>query len=91
MAQRCELANAKILCMVDSQQEVEELHETPTVSRPASPTPTGPTALHKAKTGSFNFLGSRNTPSLNALMFSLPNPDEAEVLIDSYYRYFGWS
>jgi hypothetical protein len=78
--------------LTNLQQEIDALHDTPTASRPGSPGPgqTGRPA-NQAQHGIFSFLGSRNTPSVSSLMLSLPNPEEAEVLIDSYYRYFGWS
>ncbi|WWC87429.1 uncharacterized protein L201_002318 [Kwoniella dendrophila CBS 6074] len=72
--------------------EAPEGDETPGYSRAASPSHAAPIPQPRTHLG-FPFSGRSTAavPSFNSLASSLPSYEEAEALIDSYYRYFGWS
>nr|XP_018266025.1 uncharacterized protein I303_02403 [Kwoniella dejecticola CBS 10117]OBR88183.1 hypothetical protein I303_02403 [Kwoniella dejecticola CBS 10117] len=72
--------------------EVLEGNETPGFSRAASPTVPSSVPQTRSHLGfPFSGRGASAVPSFNSLTSSLPAFEEAEALIDSYYRYFGWS
>ncbi|OCF31477.1 hypothetical protein I316_06879 [Kwoniella heveanensis BCC8398] len=72
--------------------EVLEGAETPGFSRAASPSNILPNAQPRAQSGfPFSARSTHAVPSLLTLALSLPAIEEAEALVDSYYRYFGWS
>lgn len=72
--------------------EVLEGAETPGFSRAASPNNVLPNTQPRAQSGfPFSARSTHAVPSLLTLALSLPTIEEAEALVDSYYRYFGWS
>ncbi|WVW79040.1 hypothetical protein I302_101003 [Kwoniella bestiolae CBS 10118] len=73
--------------------EVPEGNETPSFSRAVSPS--HPAAVSQSRTHLgfplAGHLSAHGSLSFRSLASALPSYEEAEALIDSYYRYFGWS
>ncbi|WVQ68695.1 uncharacterized protein L199_006904 [Kwoniella botswanensis] len=73
--------------------EVLEANETPGYSRAASPSQPATTAPLRPHLGIpfAGHLGAHPAITFHSLASALPSYEEAEALIDCYYRYFGWS
>nr|XP_019009006.1 uncharacterized protein I206_06694 [Kwoniella pini CBS 10737]OCF47787.1 hypothetical protein I206_06694 [Kwoniella pini CBS 10737] len=72
--------------------EVFEGNETPAFSRAASPAVASAVSQPRTHLGfPLSGRGASAVPSFSSLTSFLPSYEEAEALIDSYYRYFGWS
>jgi len=89
VAEGCESLRPFKIYKADGQQEVIE------ASRPPSPRTANHSGLgsptRTAGPSTFPFSSGNPAHSSQHLLGCLPPRDEAETLIDSYFRYFGWS